>query len=118
MEALQGRLHPAKEKITKEEVQEKTTELHRKQRKGKKRRAGQVFQAINSEGGVLESKPSEIAMGRKGGGRQGGASRGPQMEASSSLQGRQGLHKSLEVREGRILEPVFDERMIRFRVPR
>ena len=52
--ALQGRLHPAKEKRTKEEGQEKKTELHRKQRKRKKGRAGQVFQAINSEGGGFE----------------------------------------------------------------
>ena len=37
-----------KEKITKEEVQEKKTELHRKQQEG--RGAGQVLQAINSEG--------------------------------------------------------------------
>ena len=50
-EALQGRLHPAKEKITNEEVQQKKTGLHRKQRKGKKGPAGRVFQAINTEGG-------------------------------------------------------------------
>ena len=43
-------LHIAKEKITKEKVLEKKTELHRQQRKGKIRWAGQVFQAINNEG--------------------------------------------------------------------
>ena len=40
-----------KEKIAKKEVQEKKTELHGKQREGKKGPAGQLFQAINSEGG-------------------------------------------------------------------
>ena len=53
-EGLQGRLHPAKEKITKGEVQDKKTELHKTggvQREGRKGPAGQVFQAINSKGG-------------------------------------------------------------------
>ena len=59
MEALQGWLHPAKEKIAKEEVLGKKLELHRKRREGKKGPAGQVFQSINSEGGGLESAPSE-----------------------------------------------------------
>ena len=42
-EALQGRLYPAKEKITKEDVHENKIELRRTQRKGKKGQAGQVF---------------------------------------------------------------------------
>ena len=64
-ETLQARLHAAKQKITKEEVQEKQTELHRKQRKGKKGPAGQVFQAINSEGGGLEGNLSETYQNTK-----------------------------------------------------
>ena len=50
-EALQDQLHPTKIKITKEELQQKKTELHGKQRKRKEGRAGDVFQAIKSSPG-------------------------------------------------------------------
>ena len=65
------------EKITKQEVQEKKTELHGKQRQGKKGWAGQVFQAINGEGGgfrkyIPKHKTGRYCHGREGGGKKGG----------------------------------------------
>ena len=80
-EALQGRLRPAKAKITTEtqEMQEKKTELHRKQRKGKKGPAGQGFQAIkNNPSETYENENQQMCNGKEAGrrGRQGGLKRG------------------------------------------
>ena len=64
-EALQGGLHPAKKKITKAELQEKKTELHRKSESGRRGRQDRRFRRSTAKVEGLESNASKTYQNTK-----------------------------------------------------